>query len=145
MGDPKKTCPTTMATAIPDNARISKIGSDLEKAGVKYVFSCWVDILGCPKTKPVPDSEFESLCIGKGPRFAVHDLKTEERAECQVQPLPRRSGEAVAGFAPDAPAKNAFGHTPHKQHEWDRFHETVTERERRECLRFYEGWEAVRS
>lgn len=69
-----KIYPTSMAEAIPDKARIEKAKSDLKKAGVKYVFSCWIDILGSAKTKPVPVSEFENLCIGKGPQFAVHSV-----------------------------------------------------------------------
>ena len=66
--------PTSMAKAVPNKARIEKAKSDLQKAGVKYVFSCWIDILGSAKTKPVPLSEFENLCIGKGPQFAVHSV-----------------------------------------------------------------------
>lgn len=66
--------PATLAEAIPEKSRIAKAKAELEKAGVKYVFSCWIDILGSPKTKPVPVSEFEQLCIGKGPQFAVHSV-----------------------------------------------------------------------
>lgn len=66
--------PVRLADAIPDKSRIAKAKAELEKAGVKYVFSCWIDILGSPKTKPVPLSEFENLCIGKGPQFAVHSV-----------------------------------------------------------------------
>jgi glutamine synthetase len=64
----------TLAEALPEKSRIAKARAELEKAGVKYVFSCWIDILGSPKTKPVPVSEFEQLCIGKGPQFAVHSV-----------------------------------------------------------------------
>ena len=66
--------PTSLAAAFPEKSRIDQAKADLEKAGVKYVFSCWIDILGSPKTKPVPMSEFERLCIGKGPQFAVHSV-----------------------------------------------------------------------
>jgi glutamine synthetase len=66
--------PTSLAAAIPEKSRIDKAKAGLEKAGVKYVFSCWIDILGSAKTKPVPVSEFENLCIGKGPQFAVHSV-----------------------------------------------------------------------
>ena len=31
-------------------------------------------MLGVPKTKPVPISDFELLCLGKGPQFAVHSI-----------------------------------------------------------------------
>jgi glutamine synthetase len=68
------TYPARMAEAIADASRIAKTKSELEKAGVKYVLSCWIDILGSPKTKPVPIAEFENLCIGKGPQFAVHSV-----------------------------------------------------------------------
>ena len=70
----KNIYPTSLAAAIPDRARIDKAKKELEKAGVKYVFSCWIDILGSAKTKPVPVSEFENLCLGKGPQFAVHSV-----------------------------------------------------------------------
>ena len=46
----------------------------LEEAGVKYVLSSWIDMHGIPKTKPVPMSDFEALCMGKGPQFAVHSV-----------------------------------------------------------------------
>ena len=36
--------------------------------------SCWIDIMGQPKTKPVPIGEFEAICYGKGPQFAVHSV-----------------------------------------------------------------------
>ena len=54
--------------------RIPEIRERLEKAGVKYVLSCWIDLFGIPKTKPVPMSDFELLCMGKGPQFAVHSI-----------------------------------------------------------------------
>ena len=31
-------------------------------------------MLGVPKTKPVPIADFEPLCLGKGPQFAVHSV-----------------------------------------------------------------------
>jgi glutamine synthetase len=48
--------------------------AQLERAGVKYVLSCWVDLLGVPKTKPVPLERWEELCAGRGPQFAVHSI-----------------------------------------------------------------------
>lgn len=59
---------------LPDKARVKEVKAGLEKAGVKYIFSCWIDLLGLPKTKPVPISDFELLCAGKGPQFAVHSV-----------------------------------------------------------------------
>ena len=66
--------PTSLSAAFPEKSRIDQAKADLEKAGVKYVLSCWIDILGSAKTKPVPLSEFARLCIGKGPQFAVHSV-----------------------------------------------------------------------
>ena len=43
---------------------ISTTKRTLEEAGVKYVMSSWIDMHGIPKTKPVPISDFEELCIG---------------------------------------------------------------------------------
>ena len=62
------------ADALPDPSRIAEEKSRLEAAGVKYILSCWIDLLGIPKTKPVPISDFELLCMGKGPQFAVHSI-----------------------------------------------------------------------
>ncbi len=60
--------------ALPDPARVAEEKKRLEAAGVKYILSCWIDLLGIPKTKPVPISDFELLCMGKGPQFAVHSI-----------------------------------------------------------------------
>jgi glutamine synthetase len=57
-----------------DPVEVAEARARLEEAGVEYVFSCWIDLLGVPKTKPVPLSEFERLCQGKGPQFAVHSV-----------------------------------------------------------------------
>ena len=54
--------------------KISSTKKYLEDAGVKYVLSSWIDMHGIPKTKPVPMSDFEALCMGKGPQFAVHSV-----------------------------------------------------------------------
>ena len=64
----------TMAGALPDIARVREEHAKLAEAGVRYVFSCWIDMHGLPKTKPVPLSDFENLCMGKGPQFAVHSI-----------------------------------------------------------------------
>ena len=66
--------PTTMAEALPSKERVAEAKAMLDKAGVKYILSCWIDLLGIPKTKPVPMCEFEALCAGKGPQFAVHSI-----------------------------------------------------------------------
>ncbi|MDA0987488.1 MAG: glutamine synthetase family protein [Bacteroidetes bacterium] len=54
--------------------KIPEIYKKLKSAGVKYVLSSWIDLHGIPKTKPVPMSDFETLCVGKGPQFAVHSI-----------------------------------------------------------------------
>jgi glutamine synthetase len=63
-----------MAEALPDIERVREAKAKLEEAGVKYVISAWIDMLGVPKTKPVPIREFEAICMGKGPQFAVHSV-----------------------------------------------------------------------
>ena len=60
--------------ALPSKERIAEVRKQLEDAGVKYVLSSWIDLFGIPKTKPVPMSDFEVLCMGKGPQFAVHSI-----------------------------------------------------------------------
>lgn len=62
------------ADALPSKERIAEVRKQLEDAGVKYVLSSWIDLFGIPKTKPVPMSDFELLCMGKGPQFAVHSI-----------------------------------------------------------------------
>ena len=66
--------PSTMEGALPDIERVREAHAKLAEAGVRYVFSCWIDMHGLPKTKPVPLGEFEDLCMGKGPQFAVHSV-----------------------------------------------------------------------
>lgn len=63
-----------LAEAMADPGEVAEARARLESAGVEYVFSCWVDLLGVPKTKPVPLSEFDRLFQGKGPQFAVHSV-----------------------------------------------------------------------
>jgi len=60
--------------ALPDAKTVAKHKKKLEDAGVKYLLSCWIDMFGQPKTKPVPMSDFELLVMGKGPQFAVHSI-----------------------------------------------------------------------
>ena len=60
--------------ALPSMDRVQAEKAKLEEAGVKYILSAWIDLFGIPKTKPVPISDFEALCMGKGPQFAVHSV-----------------------------------------------------------------------
>ncbi len=70
-----KTYYKTFDSAIKRNKKkIAKVQKRLEDAGVRYVLSSWIDLHGIPKTKPVPMSDFEDLCMGKGPQFAVHSI-----------------------------------------------------------------------
>lgn len=62
------------ADALASDERIAEVRKQLEAEGVKYVLSSWIDLFGIPKTKPVPMSDFELLCKGKGPQFAVHSI-----------------------------------------------------------------------
>lgn len=54
--------------------KIPSVHKKLKAAGVKYVLSSWIDLHGIPKSKPVPMTDFEPLCLGKGPQFAVHSI-----------------------------------------------------------------------
>jgi len=54
--------------------KIPSVHKKLKNAGVKYVLSSWIDLHGIPKSKPVPMTDFELLCLGKGPQFAVHSI-----------------------------------------------------------------------
>lgn len=66
--------PKTLSEALPDPERVAECRARLEQAGVKYILSCWVDLLGIPKTKTVPLARWEELCAGRGPQFAVHSV-----------------------------------------------------------------------
>ncbi len=57
-----------------NRSRIPEVRKRLEDAGVNYVMAAWIDLHGIPKTKPVPMSDFEDLCLGAGPQFAVHSV-----------------------------------------------------------------------
>lgn len=63
-----------MDAAIPSAECIRETRERLESEGVKYLLPAWIDLFGIPKTKPVPISDFEDLCVGKGPQFAVHSV-----------------------------------------------------------------------
>ena len=66
--------PTSIEEALPSDDKVAEARERLEAAGVKYVLSCWIDMHGLPKTKPVPLSQWETICRGKGPQFAVHSI-----------------------------------------------------------------------
>ncbi|MBC6440182.1 MAG: glutamine synthetase [Rhodospirillales bacterium] len=66
--------PQSLREAIASPERIRETGEWLVEKGVKYILCCWIDMLGVPKTKPVPVSDWGRLCIGKGPQFAVHSV-----------------------------------------------------------------------
>jgi len=77
--------------ALPDPARLEEEKKKLDDAGVKYILSCWIDMFGVPKTKPVPMSDFIPLCMGKGPQFAVHSISFVPElgpADADQVPLP---------------------------------------------------------
>jgi glutamine synthetase len=69
-----KLVPASLAEALPDPERVAALQAELEAQGVRWILSCWVDLLGIPKTKPVPVHQLGALCRGKGPQFAVHSV-----------------------------------------------------------------------
>ena len=71
--------PATMTDALPPPEQVAEVRKKLEEAGVKYILSNWIDLLGVPKTKPVPLSRLEAICQGKGPQFAVHSISMVPR------------------------------------------------------------------
>ena len=78
--------PQTMQEALPPLERVREARAKLSEAGVRYILSCWIDLFGVPKTKPVPLSELENLCMGKGP--AVRRALDFLRAGNSRQPTP---------------------------------------------------------
>ena len=93
----KKIYYESLEEAIERNRpNISKVKNNLEKAGVKYILSSWIDLHGIPKTKPVPMSDFEELCIGKGPQFAVHSISfVPELSPADTDQIPLPDLESV--------------------------------------------------
>jgi glutamine synthetase len=81
--------------------------------------------------------------LDPGPPLAKSLYELTEAEREGVKPLPRNLDQAITGFAADPLAKHVFGdtmhrlYTLHKQDEWDRFHETITDWEKREYLRFF--------
>ena len=67
-------CPASLEEALPPPERAAEAERMLADAGVEVVLSCWIDLLGVPKTKPVPLRELPALCRGEGPQFAVHSV-----------------------------------------------------------------------
>jgi len=75
MSKNKKIYYESFEEAIERNRKkIPEVHKKLKDASVKYVLSSWIDLHGIPKTKPVPMSDFELLCLGKGPQFAAHSI-----------------------------------------------------------------------
>jgi len=75
MSKNKKIYYESFEEAIERNRKkIPEVHKKLKSEGVKYVLSSWIDLHGVPKTKPVPMSDFELLCLGKGPQFAAHSV-----------------------------------------------------------------------
>jgi glutamine synthetase len=66
--------PQSLEEALASEERIKETGEWLVSKGIKSILCCWIDLLGVPKTKPVPISDWHRLCNGKGPQFAVHSV-----------------------------------------------------------------------
>ena len=66
--------PQSLEEALASEERIKETGDWLVSKGIKSILCCWIDLLGVPKTKPVPISDWHPLCKGKGPQFAVHSV-----------------------------------------------------------------------
>ena len=66
--------PKTLDESLPSSERVAEARARLEENGVQWVLCCWIDLLGVPKTKPIPVREFDELCAGRGPQFAVHSV-----------------------------------------------------------------------
>jgi glutamine synthetase len=80
-----------------------------------------------------------------GPQLnkSLYALDAEERERLKASLLPRNLDQAITAFAEDSLARHVFGetmhrlYTLHKQDEWERFHESITEWEKKEYLRFF--------
>jgi hypothetical protein len=61
--NPASLYPESMQAAFADKDRVADAKAKLVEAGVKYVMSCWIDLLGQPKTKPVSSRSTRSPCF----------------------------------------------------------------------------------
>ncbi|MDA9667728.1 glutamine synthetase [Candidatus Pelagibacter sp.] len=98
--------------------KIPSVHKKLKNAGVKYILSSWIDLHGIPKSKPVPMSDFEPLCLGKGPQFAVGGLMKHAEAITSItcstvnsyNGLVPRVGGFEGGTVTWAPTNITYGH-----------------------------------
>jgi glutamine synthetase len=96
-----------MSQALPDIQRVKEEKNRLEACGVKYILSCWIDMFGVPKTKPVPISDFELLCMGKGPQFAVHSISfVPELGPADSDQIPQPDLDSIVVCPWDKPSGN---------------------------------------
>ena len=139
--------PGSMAEALPDIERVREARAKLAEAGVRCVLSCWIDMLGVPKTKPVPLGNFENLCMGKGPQFAVHSVSFVPEltpADSDQIPVPDLDTLVICPWDRTcAWMTEVLGPTMldsylrYKADEWERYHRAVTDWEVEEYLRLY--------
>ena len=80
---------TTMADALPSKKRVAEEKARLEKAGVKYILSCWIDMLEVDGRKPFNEIA-KSLEISEGTvRNRVNRMK--DAGVLQIKALVDRS------------------------------------------------------
>ncbi len=96
--------PISIEAALPGKDQVADVRARLEEAGVKYILSCWIDLLGVPKTKPVPLSALEAICAGKGPQFAVHSVSMVPElgpADPDQTPIPDLDSVVICPWNPE--------------------------------------------
>jgi glutamine synthetase len=85
----------------------------------------------------------QGLEAGEPMEKPLYDVTREEQAERGIRRLPRTLLEAIEAFDEDPLAKAVLGETMHgmyseyKHQEWERFHQTVTEWDTVEYMRFF--------
>jgi glutamine synthetase len=85
----------------------------------------------------------QDLSAGEPMEKPLYDITVEEQQRRGIRPLPATLIEAIKAFDADPLAEAVFGPTMHRMYseykhgEWERFHQTVTEWEKVEYLRFF--------
>jgi glutamine synthetase len=85
----------------------------------------------------------QRLDAGQPMEKPLYDVTPAEQQERGIRRLPRTLIEAIEAFDADPLAKDVLGETMHgmfsqyKHDEWERFHQTVTEWDQKEYMKFF--------
>ena len=102
-----------------------------------------IGLVSFTRAHPKVPAHEQELSAGEPMEKPLYDVTAEEQQQRGIRPLPTTLIEAIKAFDADPLAKEVFGPTMHgmysqyKHEEWERFHQSVTEWEKVEYLRFF--------